>query len=263
MTEARLAYFQIPPDPPDPDVVKRYRAYLTRLSKWLGVKLADDKTSIVRAADVRSEIIKRGDLAIHLDESWAKRVFSDKDLFEDAQGGFWKVLVGADDEGAPSHPSKWEGVRPGEDVSGAALTKMVDGLGRLTPRPELRCRWLDSDAWQLTHQFAVVAMEYAKRRGVERPLALLQERAFREACLDEDYGLQAAAIWLTNTRVLVEGHARLVSVLKKEEGAALQSDDLFIIRDVMCPPEENTPEIAVKFARRHLLERGILHGKKP
>ncbi len=254
-------HLQITPDLPDPDEVKKYRAYLTRLSKWTAVKLADDKTSMVRDSVVRAKLIKGGELGIYLDEAWAKRVFADKTLFEDIGDGFRKVLMAADEEEAPAHPSRWEGVRPGEDVIGFALQKMIEALSRVSPKPNLRSRWLDSDDWQPVHQLAIQAMEYAKRRGVEKPLVPTQERSFREACIDEDEGTQAAGLWFLNTRTLVEAHGRFLAFLK--EGTPVQSDDLSIIRDVMRNPEDNTPEIAMKFARRHLLERGILHGKKP
>lgn len=255
MSDIRIpTFFRCPPDPPSTNEVKKYRTFLTNLSRWVAVKIANDDTSIVGESVLRADIIKRGELGPYLDADWAKRVFSKTELFEDTGGGFWKVLVSEEEEEAPAKPSPWSGVRPGEDVLGSALTKMVDGFGRLSPQPSIKSKLLDSDEWFLAHQLGVAALEYAKRRGVEKPLAPLQERAFREACLDDDWSMQAAGLWLLNTRAAVESHARLLAKLKGTEGAVVLQEDLVQWGD--------TPELAFRTTKRLLLERGILSGKK-
>lgn len=252
---------------PPAEEVKRYRAYLTRVSKWLAFKKSNDD-GLIRSSVLRGMLVSGGEVSAYLDDGWAKRVFGDKEFFEDAGDGFWKVRAEE-----PSEPSSWEGVRPGEDVLGTALARVANMIGRRSNDLSLRSRFLDDDGWEQVHRDMLSCLEQTKARGVERPLNELQERALREACLDPDLTVQAVAYWLLNTRQLVDVMQRLISALRNEGGVyqpyelefwGPQSIRLRVADGggFETVSEEVTPQRTLEHIRRILLNRGILGGKK-
>lgn len=257
------SYLRCLPPLPEPEEVKRYKAYLTRLSKWVATELADEKTEYQVGTNVlRGNLIGRGELAFYLDAGWAKRIFSDKGLFTDVGAGFWKVAQ-LPPEDSPSEPSEWSGPRPGEDITGSAIQRTIDTLSRFDP-PNWKSRWLEGDEWMRIHPVVVSALTYAQSRGIEKPLVPLQERAFLESMADEEEALQTIGIWLTNTRAVLEAHGRFQTAIKDRSMAGLYPGDLLLFRDNVIRAVETPHKVSDSFAftRRLLLERGILHGKK-
>jgi hypothetical protein len=259
------------PEPPA-EVVKRYKAYLTRVSKWRAWKESNDD-GLIKQAILRSTLVGHGEIPAYLDDAWGKRVFGDKEFFEDAGDGFWRVIPRSPDD-APSEPSGWEGVRPGEDVLGTALARAADAIGRRsTADLNLRSRFLDEDPWDPVHRDMLACLDATKKRGIEKPLNDLQERSFQEALLDGDWTVQVVAMWLLNTRQLVDVMQRMLAVLK---GEPVQYQPYELVfwgpnwtraaldeKGEIVPLEEApTPQRTLDNVRMILLNRGILSGKK-
>ena len=76
------------------DDAKRYRAYLTRLTKWPVFGEANKERQVNRD-HVRRALIKGGELESYLGDAWAKRVFGDTKVFE---------LLGGTETGDPADP---------------------------------------------------------------------------------------------------------------------------------------------------------------
>jgi hypothetical protein len=259
------------PDPPA-DEIKRYKAYLTRLSKWLAFEKCNDQR-LIRSDVLKGMLVARGELATHLDDAWRKRVFSDKEMFEDAGDGFWKVASLHPDD-APAEPSRWEGTRPGEDVLGAALAHAAERVGSIRGSDSLNLfsRFMDTDEWDPVHREMLGCLEQAKRRGYQKPLNDLQERAFVESLLDPDPAVQLVAMWLLNTRSLVDVMQRLLAAERGEQGT-FQPYELRFWRPpgarvemtdagLIAKDREAAPSVALAQVRSVLLNRGILGGKK-
>jgi len=258
------------PQPPA-DEVKRYKAYLTRLSKWAAVKRAN-KQRQVNVSALRGFLISEGELGSYLDDGWAKRVFSDADLFSDVGDGFWQVSDLSPDE-AQAKPSKWEGVRPGDDVLGDVLFRIHAEVVRHRVDLDLGHPLLDSDQWAPLHQIFMRYMKWAKSaRGLEKPLNDLQDRAFREACLDADANVQLVSVWLTNTRLLIDVMTRLLATVKDgvpyvhqfEVDRYAPAHFAVTVSDDVVTPTHVLPtyEMCLMNVRRLLLNRGILDAKK-
>lgn len=244
-----------------PEEVKRYKAFLTRLSKAKACEEAGDSGSAVGAKALRQSLVAAGELESYLDEGWVKRVFSDKDLFEDAGDGFWKVKALRPDE-RPAEPTPWEGMRPGEDIAGNAVRRATDAVVRV-PQPPWKSKWLTGDAWEQVHRAMLPALSYAKSRGMEKPLTPLQEWSFLESLRSDDPTLQTVALWLLNTRVLLDLFTRMQASLKG--GPSVSQYELTIYGPDSWTGETPPPvsfEATFKNVRSFLLERGILHGKK-
>lgn len=245
------------PDP-SPEEAKRYKAYLTRLSKWTAYEEADSK-GYISAVVLRQILIGRGERSAYLDDRWAKRVFGDKALFEDGDQGFWKCVARPED--APGEPTRWEGPRPGEDVVGDALARAWEEVNK-TARVETlspRSRLMDSDDWAPVHRTMVGCLEAVKSRGIDKPLDLVQERSFAESLLDADLTVQIVACWLLNTRAMVDVMRRLLAHVRGQ-GSDFQPYEV----DFWAPPtgQPRSAEATVAHVRELLLNRGILGGKK-
>lgn len=258
------------PEPPA-DEVKRYKAYVTRLSKWMAFEKCNDQR-LINYNVLKGMLVARGELAVYLDDAWRKRVFADKDLFEDAGDGFWKVLD-IRPEDAPGEPSRWEGVRPGEDVLGSVLAHAADAIGRMrTDRISLSSRFMDDDVWDPVHREMLGCMEQAKRRGYQKPLNDLQERAFHGSLIDPDPAVQIVAMWLLNTRSLVDVMQRLLAAEKGEHGTYAAYELRFwgppgakvrqTPEGLVAEDPVPTPATTLANVRSVLLNRGILGGKK-
>lgn len=240
---------------------KRYRAYLTRLSKFVAVAEAEEsKDGVVSVGVMRRVLISRGELASFLDEGWEKRVFSDEALFLDVGDKFFKVLVSSDDpENAPSKPSQWEGVRPTEDVLGNTYRRVVGHVSGLE-EPSWSDRFLTSPSWRAIHPYAVAGLEYATRRGIEKPLVPLTAYVFDLACGTEDRATQTFALWLVRTRETVDAYTRL----RGGEGVVpLTEDELWFHQPMFAradggPPVEVTAATIAKHLRARLVDRGII-----
>jgi hypothetical protein len=240
----------------DPDEVKKYKSYLTRFSKWLAVHSSSKPkaSNLITEAILRSLVVGRGELKSFCDETWSKKVLGDQNIFEPNGEGWWKIVV--DEEKGPSRP-KWEGIRPTDDVYGDALIRATEAFVQLPVTPNAKAQWLDTDSWAPAHRCMTSAMEYAKSRGSERPLIPLQELAFHRSLVSDEPYLQLVALWLTNTRRLLEAFNRLQAVKKGE--AEMDQGDLYFLRR---PGQEPSYQSASAFVRHLLLERGILGGNK-
>lgn len=257
---------------PSPDEVKRYRAYLTRLSKWAAFD-RQNKEGLVKDAHVRGFLISRGELASYLDSAWAKKIFGDKELFTDAGDGFWTVAAMRPEE-APGEPTPWTGLRPGEDLLGDVLVRAHDDVVRCnTSELNLRSRFLDSEKWDPIHRVMLRALESAKAKGLEKPLNELQDRSFRESLLDGDIYVQIVSIWLFNTRLLVDAMTRFLAAVKGD-ASGVQPYELDFYAPSAVPitkaPDGTlqavgaapTYETCLENVKTILLNRGILGGKK-
>lgn len=245
------------PEPP-PEEVKRYKAYLTRLSKWLAYEEADNK-GYIAVLVLRRALVSRGERGVYIDDRWVKKVFGDKGLFEDADQGFWKCIARPED--APSQPTPWEGPRPGEDVIGDALVRAWEEVNRVARTEVLNPRspFMDTDDWIPVHRTMVGCLEAVKSRGFDKPLDTVQERAFAESLLDADPTVQLIACWLLNTRALVDVMRRLLAHVRGQEPSLLPYEV-----DFWAPPtgQPRSPEATLAHVRGLLLNRGILGGKK-
>lgn len=257
---------------PSADEVKRYKAYLTRLSKWAAYD-RQNKDGFIKDALLRSFLIGKGELEVYLDAAWAKRIFADKELFTDAGDGFWKV-ADLRPEDAPGKPTAWEGLRPGEDLLGNVLASAHhDVVHCKTSELNLRSRFLDQENWDPIHRVMVQALERAKARGLEKPLNELQDRSFREALIDDDTYVQIVALWLLNTRMLVDAMTRFLAAVKGDtSGVHPYELDFYAPRAIPITRREDgvlqavrpvvTYEACLDNVKSLLLNRGILSAKK-
>jgi len=256
-------------DVPASNDVKRYKSYLTRLSKWAAYEQKSKRPPIgvIGVSALRAYLVSVGELSAVLDDDWCKRVFSDKDLFEAAGEGFWKVLG---DE-SPSKPTEWVGVRPDEDVIGDALRMgfrdVVDtGLASVV---DVRSQFLLGEDWQKMHPIMLRAMQYAQRRGVAKPLIGMQDRSYAQALVIDDWAVQVIALWFTNTRMLLEALARFRDTVAGRSNSVTRSDLVFyapqavqVEQGVLQPVADVTREACLENIRGILTDRGILNDRK-
>lgn len=248
------------------DEVKKYRAYLTRLTKWASFNEANVDGEFNRD-HLRSRIIGYGELEGFLGEDWEKKVATNK-LFEHSSGPFFSIVDGSE---KPKRPEWKGGPRPGEDVAGNALLKIVERVNRM-PEPPWKSHRLADQRWDPVSDVCVKAMNYMRSRCVERPLALIQERSLFEATRTDDRAHQTVSLWFVDTRYYLEVYARLRAQAKgndemgeQEMGLFKPSSSLAMFNDetgkVEAVEEPFTVEVALCVVRDLLVKRTILKGK--
>lgn len=263
--------FRCCPQPdPSPEETKKYKAYLTRLSKWTAFDQANNQ-GLIKDSLLRHCLIGKGELAIYLDAAWSKKIFSDKELFTDAGDGFWKVTPVSQEE-VPAEPARWVGIRPGEDLLGNILLRAHSDVLRHGLLLNLRSRFLDDDVWTEVHPVMMRALESAKARGIEKPLNELQDRALRESSVDDDVFVQVVAVWLTNTRMLVDAMGRFLAAVKGDASSVQQYELAFYSpQSVRVSGHDDssytgaaapTYESCLLNIRKILLNRGIISANK-
>lgn len=251
---------------------KKYRAYLTRLSKWEAQHQMNSDRHI--GVDYLRRVLKyKGELLDELGDDWAKRVFKGE-MFEDIGNGFYKVVEDERWERPPPLDSrpKWEGVRPGEDVVTDALYKTVEAFKNtkhIDLRLDFRSR-LESESWIEVTRAVHVGFRYARRRGLAKPMYPMAERAFMADEFHIDGG-PALALWFMDSISLVDSFQRLRAHLK--DGSPLFSEMLIYqpwswqtkLDDdgkMMIIDEEMTPQVALREVSRLMARRGLLPKKK-
>jgi hypothetical protein len=102
-----------------------------------------------------------------------------------------------------------------------ALRTAVKKVGKVK-KPDWGAYRLTGDLWERVSKVMVGVLNEMKGHGIGKPLAALQELAFREsvkkdALKDKDsWPLHTVALWLTDTRILAEEYAKTKSAeLKK------------------------------------------------
>lgn len=247
------------------DDAKRYRAYLTRLTKWVVFDEAKDRQ--INQEHMRRLLIQSGEQAEHLDDGWAKRVFGDAKMFEKQAGGFFRILDGVEQGKKP----EWKGgARPGEDVAGNTLHKLVQHVHDLDEDPPWTSHRLSDKRWEPVSRYCISALNHMRTRGIERPMAPLQDRAFAESLRTDDPAHQTVALWLTTTRYCLDAYAR-VRAYEKGEGKLFWEGELELYRpthfrakrdpetgELAFIDEEFTVKVALEVIRDILVKRKIL-----
>ena len=247
------------------DDVKRYRAYLTRLTKWIVFDEANKERQF--AVDhIRSVLIKAGELEVYLGDGWAKRVFGDTKMFENDEGSFFNIREGV--ERAKTKPEWKGGPRPDEDVAGDTLRKLVAHVAHL-PGPPWTSYRLANEKWDPISRFCVAALDHMRSRGIERPLTVLQEHAFTEALLTDDRNHQTVGLWLTDTRYYLDVYTRLRAHAKGE--GEMYENEMGLFKPTSWPmsfdeetkkleliEEPFTVEVAMRVVRGVLVKRRLL-----
>lgn len=248
------------------DEVKRYRAYLTRLTKWAAFEEANKEGEFNRD-HLRDRIIGYGELEAHLGEAWEKRVFADAKMFEHSSGSFFSLAEGAAQ--AKSRPEWKGGPRPGEDVAGDTLRRLVTHVEKELEPPWKNYRLAD-ERWDAVSRLCVQAMNHMRTRGIERPMTVLQERSFIEALRINDRAYQTVGLWFVDTRYYLEVYARL-RAYARGEGELLYDGELEMYRptsfhakydeerkELVAIEEEFTIDVALRVVRNILVQRKIL-----
>lgn len=180
---------------------RKYKTYLTKRGKYEAHRICNRNGSVTVEA-LLFQMRNVGEAQDFLTEKWAKNVLSDERLFESCEDG-WRMPERSDLRDAP----KWKGARPGEDVCGDALIDAVEAI-RTNGRPPL---WKPSnEAWRDFSKAMVSLLDRVKEKGVERPLAELQDRAFSESLSAGGEGdIHIVALWLFRARMVVEDFGRM------------------------------------------------------
>lgn len=218
-----------------PERVKKYRSYLTRLSKWEAIRAVISNKGVNQVGEdhLRRVLVDLGEIRSFMDDRWAKRIFSDGNLFESDGDGFWRLknpdewkwkrgrIVRFTDEHPEGHirkrPEWTDGVRPGEDVVGTAYEFCLDRVSNM-PVPNRSDERMDSDEWVSVGQKMVRVMKWCRKRGLEKPLAPLQEHAFQKSLLTTDRSAHTVALWFTRARIYLDA---FVAIRKSKEGDTL------------------------------------------
>lgn len=216
---------------------RRYKTYLTKRGKYEAHRICNRGGSVTIEA-LLFQMRQIGEAQEFLTEKWAKRVLSDESLFEPRDDDSWVMLERTDLRDAP----KWKGARPGEDVCGDALADAVASI-RPDNRPPL---WKPAnEAWREFSKVMVRLLDRMKDKGVEKPLAELQERAFLESLTaGGDSDVQVVALWLLRARMSADDFGRM------RKGETRDIDLLFYSAD--------DHEAALKNARRRLQWFGLI-----
>lgn len=242
----------------DKALMKKYRAYLTRLTK--AVAFETHVKRAVNADVVRKVMVKDGELPEYLDDGWKKRSFK-PDVFEAVNPTLFNIKEDVDVP-AKKHvvrPEWTGGVRPGEDVIGDTIAKLVDHVGESNP-PWTSTRFLHP-AWESVSEVCVASLKHARSRGVDKPLVPLQERAFADALKSDDHVIQTISLWFTNTRYHVEAYARLR--LHANGDGELWSSDLELFKGSVTPANYPRPvDEALATVRGVLEHRGLLRARR-
>lgn len=263
-------------DQEDPAFVKKYRAYLTRRSKWEAIALCSDPdVAQVSAVHLRDVLAKNGEVRDFLDDKWEKRVLG-SDKFKDIGSGFY-ALVDPDEEPSPTRP-EWTGRRPGQNFGRDAHQSILASFPHVDAGDLRNDRVLLGGPWDTVADLVVHNLSIMKKRGSESPLAELFDYAWRHtpgtAVDHTDH--HALLLWLTIAMADTDAFKRLSAYVKKgedrpadilgqEDGRGspiytprttrFEKDDNGEYRNV---PRDPSPEGVMNMIRALLVQRGLM-----
>ncbi len=255
---------------------KRYRAYLTRRSKWEAIRLCL-KHEQVGAIALRGLMHNIGERAEDLDAKWEKRILGDTKLFRlTSNGNFFEL---ADDLELGKCPT-WVGERPWQNFVSDAYDWVLANVA--TVGVDLsKARVLLNNKWDQVSRVIVMALDGLRKKRVEEPLTKLSDFAWDLAMVTsaKTHNTQhAISLWLTVTRIEVDAYTRLRAyiaaegdrpwdVLGQEDGHGspiyspmstgyLMADGGYEKVDV-----DQTPKAVLQWIRQRLVYRRILKGR--
>jgi hypothetical protein len=199
----------------DPGIEKRYRSYLTRLSKHEAI-YAGQKNEAVGVQALRDSLVKKGEVREFLDDAWAKKVFGDLKIFESNGDGFYQLTNEAGEIELGKRPT-WKGQRPGDDWVRGAYDNIVSSIDEMSLSEVIGGTRCLSGEWRETASATISALEDLKRRGIERPLEKLWEVAWDESLktsISESVTVHQVALWLTTTMGDTDAFVRLRAYMR-------------------------------------------------
>lgn len=191
----------------DPELLKKYRAFITRRSKWEAIKLCIDHDQ-AGARALREIMLRAGVPKSDLDEKWEKKILGDTKLFRLKSGEFFEL---ADDLELGKRPH-WSGERPGQSYVKDAYLWAIDHVPHVDPEDVRNNRSMLGDMWDPYAEFIVRALDGLRKREVEEPLAKLHQMAWTDSILfdiNDHPVVHAVAKWLTLARGDVCAYTRL------------------------------------------------------